>query len=78
MTFVTDMATLSLVSVSISTSLTDASDAVNVNVQFARLPNGGPFHLATGTINGVSKQPTIEVINSHYAQKERIPVSCAK
>jgi hypothetical protein len=69
MTIVMDKATLSLVSVSISTYLTDASDAVNVNVQFARLPNGGPFHVAAETINGVSKQLTIEVINSNYAHK---------
>jgi len=69
MTIVMDKATLSVVSVSISTYLTDASDAVNVNVQFTKMPNGGPFHVATETINGVSKQLTIEVINSNYAQK---------
>jgi hypothetical protein len=69
MSIVMDQATLSLVSVSISTYLTDASDAVNVNVQFARLHNGGPFHVATETINGVSKQLTIELINSNYAHK---------
>lgn len=69
MTIVMDKATLSLVSVSISTYLTDTSDAVNVSVQFARLPNGGPFHVATETINGVSKQLTIELINSNYAHK---------
>jgi len=68
-TIVLDKATLSLVSVSISTYLTDTSDAVNVNVQFTKMPNGGPFHVATETINGVSKQLTIEVINSNYAQK---------
>jgi len=69
MTIVMDKATLSVVSVSISTYLTDASDAVNVNVQFTKMPNGGPFHVATETINGVSKQLTIEVINSNYAHK---------
>jgi len=68
-TIVLDKATLSLVSVSISTYLTDTSDAVTVNVQFTKMPNGGPFHVATETINGVSKQLTIEVINSNYAQK---------
>ena len=44
----------------------DPSDAVNVNLQFARLPNGGPFHVATESINRVSKQPTIEIINTNY------------
>jgi hypothetical protein len=66
MTIVMDKATLSLVSVTISTYLSDPSDAVNVNVQFARVPNGGPFHVATETINGVSKQLTIEILNINY------------
>jgi len=33
------------------------------------MPNGGPFHVATEIINGVSKQLTIEIENSNYAQK---------
>jgi hypothetical protein len=67
MTIVMDKTTLSLVSLSISTYLSDPSDAVNVNVECARLPNGGPFHVATENINGVSKQLTIEM------QKPRLP-----
>jgi hypothetical protein len=66
MTIVLDKSTMSLVSVTISTYLSDPSDAVNVNVQFTKMPNGGPFHVATETINGVSKQLTIEVINTNY------------
>jgi hypothetical protein len=66
MTIVMDKATMSLVSLSISTYLSDPSGAVNVNVQFAKMPNGGPFHVATETINGVSKQLTIEVLNTNY------------
>ncbi len=69
MTIVMDKSTLSLVSLSISTFLTDTSDAVTVNVQFVKMPNGGPFHVATETINGVSKQLTIEILNSNYAHK---------
>lgn len=65
-TTVMDKATLSLASLSISTYLSDPSDAVNVNVQFARVPNGGPFHVGTETINGVSKQLTIEILNTNY------------
>jgi hypothetical protein len=61
-----DKATLSLVSLTISTYLSDPSDAVNVNVQFTRVPNGGPFHVATEIINGVSKQLTIEILNTNY------------
>ena len=66
MTIVMDKATLSLVSLTISTYLSDSSDAVNVNVQFTRAPNGGPFHVASETINGVSKQLTIEILNTDY------------
>jgi len=69
MTIVMDKSTMALVSVSIATYLTDTSDAVNVNVQFVKMPNGGPFHVATETINGVSKQLTILIENSNYAQK---------
>ena len=65
-TIVMDKTTLSIVSLTISTYLSDPSDAVNVNVQFARLPNGGPFHAATEVINGVSKQLTIEIQNIDY------------
>jgi hypothetical protein len=66
MTIVMDKTTLSLVSLTISTYLSDPSDAVNVNVQFTRESNGGPFHVATETINGVSKQLTIEIVNIDY------------
>jgi len=66
MTVVIDKATLSLVSLSISTYLSDSSDAVNVNGQFTRVPDGGPFHVATETINGLSKQLTIEIVNIDY------------
>jgi len=66
MTVVLDKSTMSLVSLSLSTYLSDPADAVNVNVQFAREPNGGPFHVSTETIDGVSKQLTIEVVNTNY------------
>lgn len=66
MTIVMDKAQMSLVSLSISTYLSDPRDAVNVNVQFTRVPDGGPFHVATETIDGVSKQLTIEILNIDY------------
>jgi len=66
MTVVLDKSTMSLVSLSLSTYLSDPTDAVNVNVQFTREPNGGPFHASTETIDGVSKQLTIEVVNTNY------------
>ena len=67
MTLVMNKAQKDLVSLSIATFLSDPSDAVNVNVQFSRLP-GGPNHVATETINGVSKHLTITVQNSNYQQ----------
>jgi hypothetical protein len=65
MTLVVDKTTKSLVSLSIATYLSDPKDAVNVSVQFTAIP-GGPNHVASQTINGVSKQLTIAVQNSNY------------
>jgi hypothetical protein len=65
MTLAMNKAQKALVSLSISTYLSDPSNAVNVNVQFSRIPDG-PNHVATETINGVSKQLTIAVQNSNY------------
>ena len=65
MTLVMNKAQKALVNLSISTYLSDPNDAVNVNVQFSRIPNG-PNHVTTETINGVSKHLTIEILNSNY------------
>jgi hypothetical protein len=65
MTLVVNKADVSLLSLTIATYLSDPSDAVNVTVEFSRLPNG-PNHVSTETINGVSKQLTIAVQNSNY------------
>jgi hypothetical protein len=73
MTLVVDKATKALVSLSIATYLSDPKDAVNVTVQFAPIP-GGPNHVSTQTINGVSKQLTIAVQNSNY---QKLPTSGA-
>ena len=65
MTMIVDKARKALTSVSIGSYLSDPKDAVNVSVQFAGIP-GGPNHVSTETINGVSKQLTINVQNSNY------------
>ncbi len=65
MTFVINKAAGGLQSVSIASYLSDPSDAVTVNVQYATLP-GGPNYPQTQTINGVSKQMTIVIQNSGY------------
>ncbi len=54
-----------LVSLSISSYLSDPKNAVNVSVQFSKIPNG-PNHVTTETINGVSKKLTIEILNTNY------------
>jgi hypothetical protein len=64
MTVVMNKAQKDLVSLTIAPYLGDPSDAVNVNVQFSRLP-GGTNHVSTETINVVSKHLTIEVQNSN-------------
>jgi hypothetical protein len=52
-------------SVSIATYLSNPSDAVTVDVQFAHIPDG-PRYPATQKINGTSKQMTILVQNGDY------------
>ncbi len=65
MTLVFDRARKALVSVSIASYLSDPKDAVKVAVTFAGIP-GGPNHVASESIDGVSKQLTIVIANSLY------------
>ena len=66
MTLLFDKQQKALVSVTIASYLsTDPKDAVNVSVTFAGIP-GGPNHVASESIDGVSKQLTIVVANSLY------------
>jgi hypothetical protein len=65
MTLVIDKAQKDLASVSINSYLDDPKDAVTVTVQFAGIP-GGPNHVASELINGVSKQLTVAIRNSNY------------
>ena len=67
MTLVMNRTQKDLVSLTIATYLSDPSDAVNVNVQFARIP-GGPNHVSSEMINGISKHLTIAIQNSSYEQ----------
>ena len=67
MTLVIDKTQKELLSLSIATYLNEPSDAVNVTVAFARVPNG-PNHVSGETINGVSKELTIAIQNSNYQQ----------
>ena len=65
MTLVFDKNQKALVGVSIGSYLSDPKHAVNVTVTFAGIP-GGPNHIASQTIDGVSKQLTIVIANSNY------------
>jgi hypothetical protein len=66
MTFTIDKTQKAISSISINSYLgTDPKDAVNVSVQFASIP-GGPNHIASQNIDGVSKQLNIAVQNSNY------------
>jgi len=65
MTIVFNKAQHAITSVSIASYLNDPKDAVTVNAQFAAIP-GGPNHVSSQTINGVSKQLTIAIQNSQY------------
>jgi len=65
MTLVVDEEQKDLLSLTIATYMDSPSDAVNVSAQFDRIP-GGPRHVSSETINGVSKQLTISIQNGNY------------
>jgi len=65
MTLEFDKGQKALVSMSIATYLSDPKDAVNVSVGFAGIP-GGPNHVASESIDGVSKQLAIAIANNNY------------
>jgi hypothetical protein len=68
MTLVIDKAQKSLASISIASYMDGPSDAVNVSVQFDKIP-GGPNHVASETINGVKKELTIQIQNTNYQKR---------
>lgn len=52
-------------SVNVQSYLNDPKDAVTINAEFAQLPDG-TNHVASTLINGVSKQLTVNEVNSNY------------
>jgi predicted regulator of Ras-like GTPase activity (Roadblock/LC7/MglB family) len=68
MTLVFNEAGKAIESVRVATYLTDPSDAVTIAAQFAKIP-GGPNHVASTLVNGVSKQLTVSTQNSNYQHK---------
>ena len=55
-------------SIQVNSYLDDPKDAVTISAQFAKLPDG-TNHVATTTINGVSKQLTVTDQNSNYQKQ---------
>jgi hypothetical protein len=56
------------VSLQVNSYLSDPNDAVTISAQFAQLPDG-TNHVATTTINGVSKELTVNEQNSNYQKQ---------
>jgi hypothetical protein len=65
MTMTISEQTHSPVSVQVNSYLNDPKDAVTINAQFAQLPDG-TNHVASTLINGVSKELTVNEVNSNY------------
>jgi len=65
MTLVFDKTQKAILSVQIASYMDDAKDAMNLTVQFSRLPDG-TNHVASVVMDGVSKQLNIATQNSNY------------
>jgi hypothetical protein len=65
MTLVLDTSQKQLLQVQITSYMNDPKDAVNLTVQFSRLPDG-TNHVSNLVIDGVSKQMNIAIQNSNY------------
>lgn len=57
-----------LQSVNVQSFLNDPGDAVTITAQFAQLPDG-TNHVASTLVNGVSKQLTVNDVNSNYQKR---------
>jgi len=64
-TFTINAGTKQLQSVNVQSYLNDPGDKVTINATFAQLPDG-TNHVASTLINGVSKQLTVNDVNSNY------------
>ncbi len=54
--------------INVASYLNDPSDAVTMSVQFAKLPDG-TNHVSTATINGQSKNMTVQEVNTNYQRR---------
>jgi hypothetical protein len=67
-TFTIDPQSKQLQNVRVASYLNDPKDAVNISAEFAQLPDG-TNHVASTLINGVSKQLTVNDVNSNYQKQ---------
>jgi hypothetical protein len=65
MTLTFDKTQKEILSVQIASYMDDPKDAMNLKVQFSRLP-GGPNHVSSLVIDGASKQLNVATQNSNY------------
>ncbi|HXY49022.1 MAG TPA: hypothetical protein VEI01_06190 [Terriglobales bacterium] len=65
MTLVFDRAQKGLLSLQVASYMDDPKDAMNLTVQFSRLPDG-TNHVSSMVIDGVSKQLNVAIQNSNY------------
>ena len=67
-TFTLDPQSKQLQNVRVASYLDDPKDAVTISAEFAQLPDG-TNHVASTLINGVSKQLTVNDVNSNYQKQ---------
>ena len=65
MTLVFDKTQKELLKVQIVSYMDDPKDAMNLTVQYSRLPDG-TNHISNMVIDGVSKQLNVAIQNSNY------------
>jgi len=65
MTIVFDKARKAMLRMQIASYMDDPKDAMNLTVQFDRLPDG-TNHVSNLVIDGVSKQLNVAIQNSNY------------
>ena len=65
MTLIFDKAQKELLQFQIASYMDDPKDAMNLTVQFSKLPNG-PNHVASLVVDEVSKQLNVATQNSNY------------
>ena len=67
-TFTINAGTKQLQSMNVQSYLNDPSDKATINATFAQLPDG-TNHVASTLVNGVSKQLTVNDVNSNYQKQ---------